>query len=128
MDLIVSRWRTLLMFAVLGSALAFAWRGDWAWVIGAAVLASLRVAGWVGGELVTTREVLRGQPQPATGRHAKRTAGLEQPYTCSRCGEPGVTTWDSEQAKAEGQGLDLVCDRCFTGKLRLAAVLGVRAR
>jgi hypothetical protein len=59
--------------------------------------------------------------------------GLTQPFTCSRCGGRGVTTWDSEEAAKRGRRLklDLVCDACLVGVLRLAgarkAAAGARA-
>lgn len=116
-----ARAATLLGYAVFGSALAFGYRGDWliASVPAAAVL--LSVAWWVRGELMAVRETLR--EKPPTGKHHRPPV---QAYVCSRCGEPGVTVWSSEEAAARGLrlGLDLVCDRCLTGAVRLAATLG----
>ena len=48
-------------------------------------------------------------------------AALTQGYACSRCGTGGETEWDSAKAKAEGQGLDLVCDACFRRAMRRVA-------
>ena len=36
--LVLTRWRTWLAFAGFGSAVAFAYRGDWVWCAGAAAL------------------------------------------------------------------------------------------
>ena len=47
--------------------------------------------------------------------------GLTQGYRCSRCGTGGETEWGSDEAKAEGQGLDLVCDACFRRAMRRVA-------
>lgn len=127
MALIVSRWRTWLAFGVLGSAVAFAYRGDWAWCAGAASLVLLRAACWVASEMLAIREMLReageqDEGAEAAGRHRRRPA---QAYTCSRCGAPGVTEWPDEEAAARWQrlGLDLVCDACLVAKLRLVASL-----
>ena len=38
MALVLTRWRLWLAFAAFGSALAFAYRGDWVWCAGAAAL------------------------------------------------------------------------------------------
>jgi hypothetical protein len=116
--IIVSRWRMLLAFAALGSAGAFAYRGDWTPLAAAAALALLCAGRWVAGEMAATRAMLR--EQPAAGRHRKP---LMRAYTCSRCGKPGVTEWAGEEEAARGRmlGLDLVCDSCLTAKLRAVA-------
>jgi hypothetical protein len=112
--------RTLLVSAALGCAAAFACRGDWtlAWAAVAAGIALSHVAGRVAGDWAAcwaaAKTLLRESPQLAAGRRRKR---LVRAYTCSRCGEPGVTTWDSKEAAARGErlSLDLVCDRCLSG-------------
>jgi hypothetical protein len=127
--LVLRRWRTLLAFFVLGCAVALAYRGDWAWAAGAAVIALLRLAGLVLGELAEDWETARASWRPATGRHRKPerdAAGVQRSYICSGCGEPGITTWDSEEAAAMAglRGLDLKCDRCLIGALRRVAAFG----
>ena len=59
MALILRHWRTWLALAVLGSAGAFGYRGDWAWCAGAASLVLLRVACRFWRDMLATREVLR---------------------------------------------------------------------
>ena len=126
MALILRHWRTWLALAVLGSAGAFGYRGDWAWAAGAAALVLLRVACRFWCEMLAAwDEALqeagdRDEGAGAAGRHRKRPV---QEYTCSRCGKPGVTEWVDEEAAARGQrlGLDLVCDACLVGALRMVA-------
>ena len=115
MALILTRWRTWLALAVLGSALVFAYRGLWVWCAGAASLVLLRAACWVASEMLAIREMLRETGQDvdgeAAGWHRKRPV---QEYTCSRCGAPGVTEWASDEGIAAARGesgalqLDLV--------------------
>lgn len=118
-DLIVRHWRAWLAFAGLTSALASRYRHDWTGVAVAAVVVLVPVVWRVRAELLATREMLR-ESQSAGGKHRKPP---QQPYTCSGCGAPGVTTWPSEQAAAIGQlrGLDLKCDSCLVGALRMVA-------
>ena len=59
MSLIVRHWRAWLAFAALGSAVAFCYRGDWAWAALAGVLAALPPARWVRGQMADTRATLR---------------------------------------------------------------------
>ena len=59
MALILRHWRTWLALAVLGSAGAFGYRGDWAWCAGAVSLVLLRVACCFWRDMLATREVLR---------------------------------------------------------------------
>jgi hypothetical protein len=121
---VLRHWRTLLAFFVLGGAAALAYRGDWAWAAGAVVIALLRLAGLVLGELAEDWGAARESWRPATGRHRKPdAAGVQRSYICSGCGEPGITTWDSEEAAAMAglRGLDLKCDRCLIGALRMVA-------
>ena len=64
--------RGWVLFAITGSAVAFGVRGYWAAAFLAAACVLVPVAVWVGGELATTRAVLRESMQPAAGRHRRR--------------------------------------------------------
>lgn len=107
--------RTLLVSAAIGCAAAFACCGDWTSVIAAIVIVPVILQ--VCAALAAGWDILREQ---AAGKHHKPPVLA---YVCSRCGEPGVTEWPDEEAAATGQriGLDLVCDGCLTGALRIAA-------
>jgi hypothetical protein len=122
MALIQSYWRAWLALAVLGFAVASACQGYRLAAVAAFAVLLTAEAWLLGGAFTEARAMTR---EPAGGRHRRCPDGpgasLEQAYICSRCHEPGVTTWDSEQAMAEGQGLDLVCDACLVGRLRLVA-------
>ena len=52
-------WPVLRGFFLTGAALAFGWRGDWAWAAVAAVSVLLPVIGWVRAQMAATRTALR---------------------------------------------------------------------
>jgi hypothetical protein len=118
---VASNWRGWVASWAIGSALAFGYRGQWAWAALAVVCGLIPAILWFGGELAATRAMLTEGPAGPEGRH-RRPPALA--YNCSRCGSPGVTVWSSEEAEATGRrlGLDLVCDACLMASLRRVAV------
>lgn len=74
MALVLTRWRTWLALAVLGSAGAFGYRGDWAWCAGAAALVLLRVACCFWLDMLTTMEVKRAFAKTLTACAALQVA------------------------------------------------------
>lgn len=60
----MSLLRAWLAFAVFGSAVAFAWRGDWAQALLAAAVVLAPAAGSVSRELTATAAMLREVPPP----------------------------------------------------------------
>lgn len=120
MTLIASRWRLWLVLAGVASAVALACEGRWALVPVPLVIALAPVLVRAGAEIAEDWRTVRESWRPATGKHCKPP---QMPYTCSRCGGPGVTVWSSEEAAATGQrlGMPLVCDACLVGALRMVA-------
>lgn len=97
MALVLTRWRTWLALAVLGSAGAFGYRGDWAWCAGAVSLVLLRAARWawcrVSCEMAATREVLRAFAETealcATYSRAATTNGAPRGWPVLFARQPG---------------------------------------
>jgi hypothetical protein len=53
-------WRGWLAFAVVGCALALAYRHDWTAAAGAAACVLLPVSAWARSRLLATRRIMRG--------------------------------------------------------------------